>query len=158
MPSLISKDFTTFIFFRRKFKNGFTLVEVIVATVILSLIILGMLSVFLAGNKHIIHTRERMTSAELGKLFIDPLAVDVNWNTWAMGAAGNALAEGTSYCDSVVGHTQNKNCPPAAQRILNNRGFTATYITSRNPDSTAGDNSDNLRRVTTTINWTEPSS
>ena len=136
---------------------GFTLVEIIVATIILSLVILGMLSIFLAGNKHVIHTRERMTSAELGKLFVDPLQMDVNWSTWNSGAAGNALALGTTYCDGIVGHTQNKNCPPAAQRRVNDRPFTATYVTSLVADNT-GDANDNLRRVTTRVSWTEPSS
>jgi len=147
----------TFLFLHSKHKKGFSLVEIIVATVILSLIILGMLSVFLAGNKHVIHTRERMTSAELGKLFIDPLQMDVSWNIWSLGAAGNALAPGTTYCDGVVGHTQNKNCPPVAQRRVNNRVFSATYVTTAVADSSVDPN-DNLRRVTSTIAWTEPSS
>lgn len=137
--------------------KGFTLVEIIVATVILSLVVLGMLGVFLAGNRHVIHTRERMTSAELGKLFIDPLSVDVNNNIWLLGSAGNALAIGTTYCDSVVGHTQNRNCPPVAQRRVNNRVFTARYITDALTDNTPSLD-DNVRRVVTRIDWTEPSS
>ncbi|MHB8154863.1 MAG: type IV pilus modification PilV family protein, partial [Candidatus Omnitrophota bacterium] len=48
-------------------KNGFSLVEVIIAAVIFSLVMLGLSSVFIAGNKHTIHARERMTSAEIAK-------------------------------------------------------------------------------------------
>jgi len=135
--------------------KAFTLVEIIVATVILSLVVLGMLGVFLAGNRHVIHTRERMTSAELGKLFIDPLSVDVNSNIWLLGPAGNALATGITYCDSDGAHTQNRNCPPVAQRRVNNRVFTARYTTTALADNTASLD-DNIRRVTTLINWNEP--
>lgn len=141
----------------RVFLKGFTLVEILVVTVIFSLIILGMLSVFDAGNRHVIHTRERITSSELGKLFIDRLQLGVNWSTWGLSAASNALVLGTTYCDGVGGHTQNIFCPPAAQRTINNRTFSATYVTTAIADSTASDANDNLRRVTTTINWTEPS-
>ena len=155
MPTIISKYHISFSSYYKQ-KKGFTLVEIIVATIIIALVILGMMSVFLAGNKHVIHARERMTSAEIGKLFIDPLQLDVNWSIWTLGAAGNALAIGTTYCDGDVTHTQNKNCPPAGQRTINNRTFTSTYVTSAIPDGNA-DHNDNVRRVTTTINWTEPS-
>lgn len=116
--------------------TGFTLVEIIVATIIFSLVILGMLSVFLAGNKHIIHTRERMSSAELGKLFLDPLQMDVRQDTWNQ--AGNDLRLSAT---PVALTPQN----------VNNRNFSAAYTT------TAVGGTD-LRRVTTTITWTEPSS
>lgn len=137
-------------------KSGFSLVEIIVASVIFALVVVGLMSVFVAGSKHIIHARERMTSAEVGKLFIDPLQTDVNQSTWTLGQASNALTIGTTYCDSDAGHTQNKNCPPAAQRVVNNREFSATYAIADATTDTALANTD-LRRVTTTITWNEPS-
>ena len=124
--------------------------EVLVASVLFSMVIVGMLSAFVSGNKMVIHARERMVSSQLSKLFIDPLQSHVRQDTWDL--AGNALLTGTTYCDSVGGHTQNPICPSAAsERKINNRDFTATY-TIANVTGT------NLRRVTTTITWNEPPS
>jgi len=131
-------------------KAGFSLIEIIMAAVVFALVIVGLLSVFVAGTRHIIHARERLTSVELGKLFIDPLQLDVRQDTWWLGQASNALTLGTTYCDSVGGHTQNKNCPTAAQRKVNNRDFAAQYVTEVVPGT-------DLRLVTTTITWNEPS-
>lgn len=139
---------------------GFTLVEIIVASVVFALLIVGLLSVFVAGTKHIVHARERMTSVELGKLFIDPLQMDVRQDTWTLGQASNALTPGTTYCDSVGGHTQNKNCPPAAQRTVNNREFWAAYTIAQggvNPGDDPALIGTDLRLVTTQISWNEPS-
>lgn len=141
-------------------ESGFTLIEIIVASVVFALVIAGLLSVFVAGSRHIIHARERMTSAELGKLFIDPLQTDVRQDTWTLGSASNALTIGTTYCDSDSGgHTQNKNCPPtAAQRTVNNREFSAAYTIAQggvNPGDDPALIGTDLRRVTTTITWNE---
>jgi prepilin-type N-terminal cleavage/methylation domain-containing protein len=131
-------------------KNGFTLMEIMVAAVLFSLVIVGLLSVFITGNKQVIHARERMVSSELSKLFVDPMQAHVRQDTW--GLAGNALLSGITYCDSVGGHTQNPICPSTpAERKINNRDFTATYTTT---NVTGTD----LQRVTTTITWNEPSS
>lgn len=140
--------------------TGFTLIEVVVSTVVFALVIVGLISVFVAGTKHIIHARERMTSAELGKLFIDSLQIDVRQDTWASSPAGNALTIGTTYCDSDGGHTQNKNCPTLAQRKVNNREFSATYTIAQggvNPGEDSALIGTDLRLVTTKISWNEPS-
>jgi Tfp pilus assembly protein PilW len=120
-------------------KSGFTLVEIIMASVIFVLVIAGLLSVFVAGNKQIIHVRERITSAELGKLFVDPLQMDVSQATWDQ--AGNKLIIGSS---------------SAATQKVNNRNFSATYTVADATTDTALTGTD-LRRVTTQITWNEPS-
>lgn len=116
-------------------KAGFTLVEIIVASVIFALTIAGLLSVFVAGSRHIIHTRERITSAELGKLFIDPLQMDVRQDTWDSNALGILAI-------------------PAVSETINNTPFTATYAAADSSTDTALTGTD-LRRVTTTITWDE---
>lgn len=122
--------------------------EIIVATVLFSMVIVGMLSAFISGHKLVVHARERMVGSQLGKLFVDPLQAHVRQDTWDQ--AGNALNVATTYCDSDGGHTQNPICPStAAQRKINNRDFTATY-------AIADVSGTNLRRVTTTITWNEP--
>jgi len=107
-------------------KDGFSLVEIIVATIVLSLTILGLLGVFVAGNNWVIHFRERSTSAELGKFFVDPLQMDVRQDTWGP----NPLSR------------------PTTTQTINGKIFTAEYTPSNVPGTV-------LRKVSTTINWTE---
>ncbi len=44
------------------------------ATIILSVIMIGLVSVFVSGKKLVRHSRARMTAAELGKLFLEGLS------------------------------------------------------------------------------------
>lgn len=53
------------------YKKGFTLIEIVMAVVIFSLIMLGVVGVFVSGKKIVQHSRARMTAAELGKVFLD---------------------------------------------------------------------------------------
>lgn len=117
-------------------KRSFTLIEVMVAVVIFALVIVGLSSVFIAGNKHIIHTRERVASVELGKFFMDPLQVYVRQDTWDSAALNNELRLGTR---------------AGVSQTINNRVFTESHAVS----AVAGTN---LRRVISTISWTEPTS
>lgn len=117
-------------------KKGFTLVEIIVSVIILALVILGMLSVFVGGTKHTVHSRERLVSAEVGKLFIDQMQGNVRQDTWD--SAANPL--------TITAAPQ-----PLGTQVLNNRSFTGTYMTSAVTGS-------EVRRVTVTVDWTEPTS
>ncbi|MDD5116468.1 MAG: hypothetical protein PHW98_05330 [Candidatus Omnitrophica bacterium] len=123
-----------------------TLFEVIVATVIFALVMAGMVSIFVAGKRHIFHARERMTGSEMGKLFVEPLQLAVRQDTWDTSA--NALNMGTTYCDSS-GSSQNPICPSVAtQRNVNNITYSAQYEIS-------GVSGTDLRRAKVRINWTE---
>jgi len=118
-------------------KSGFTLVEIIVASVLFALVIAGLLGVFVAGNRHIIHTRERMAGAELGKLFIDPLQIDVRQDTWNSNPLGSL---------AIL---------PVSETINNNK-FSAAYTVADSSTDNALAGTD-LRRVITTITWNESS-
>ncbi|MDP2928215.1 MAG: prepilin-type N-terminal cleavage/methylation domain-containing protein, partial [Candidatus Omnitrophota bacterium] len=122
---------------------GFTLVEVVVSMVVFGLVIVGLSSVFVSGGKLIMHNRERMTSAQLGKFFLDPLQADVRQDTWNSGSL--------KVSDTPVSLTTQK---------INNRDFSATYkvadgITAPIDPALTGTD---LRRVTATIIWDEHSS
>jgi len=128
-------------------KRSTTLFEIIVATVIFSLVIAGILGVFVAGKRHIMHAQGRMTSSEIGKLFIDPLQFSVRQDTWDN--TSNGLSLGITSC-SASGD-QNPACPSVAtQRIINNIDYTAQYNVSALPNT-------DLRKVAVRINWDEPS-
>lgn len=112
-------------------ENGFSLIEVLVATVIFGLIILGLVSVFVAGKRHVLNARERMIGAQLGKFFVDPLQMDVRQDNW--GQAANIFTAGGS----------------AGPETINNTPFTATYGVA---DVTGTD----VKRMLTTITWPDP--
>ncbi|MDD5108861.1 MAG: prepilin-type N-terminal cleavage/methylation domain-containing protein [Candidatus Omnitrophica bacterium] len=118
-------------------QKGFTLVEILVSSVIFALLIVGLLSVFVSGTKNIIHARERMTGSELGRFFMDPLGNFVRQDTWD----SNAL---------------DISATPVSlpSQTINNRIFSATYKVADSTTDTALSGT-NLRRVTTTIIWTE---
>jgi len=63
--------------------NGFTLVEVVVSIVILALVVTGLVNIFLSSKRLALRTRSRMTGAELGKRFLDPLQSYIRQDTWA---------------------------------------------------------------------------
>ncbi len=117
--------------------RAFTLVEVIMASIIFMLVMLGLLGIFAAGNMHVVHSRERMTSSELGKFFVDPLQNAVRWDTWTSGAAVNPLTVGTT---------------PTVIKRVNERDFSYYYTISNHPSDSE------IRKVVTTINWNEPTS
>ena len=121
-------------------KRGFSLVEAMVASVLFSLVLLGLISVFMSGGKHLTHVRERMTSAQLGKFFLDPLQIYVRQDTWDQ--VGNELMVG-----SRAGVAQS----------INNRNFSEIHaVDDATTDSALVGT--NVRRVITTISWIEPSS
>jgi prepilin-type N-terminal cleavage/methylation domain-containing protein len=113
-------------------RNGFSLVEIMVSSVIFALVILGLISVFVSASKQITHTRERMTSAQLGKFFLDPLQDYVRDNDWD---SGNELSA-------------NGDNKPGGSQVINNRTFTETHDVS----AVGGTG---LRRVTSKISWDE---
>lgn len=119
---------------------GFTLIEIVVASVIFALVIVGLLSVLITGNKLIIHARERITSAQLGKLFVDPLQINVSQDTWD----SNAL----NLSDVPV---------VLPSETVNNRVFSASY-TVKDSSTDPVLVGTNLRKVIMKITWNEPSS
>ncbi|MDD5129385.1 MAG: hypothetical protein PHO40_07040 [Candidatus Omnitrophica bacterium] len=123
-----------------------TLFEVIIATLIFSLVMAGMVGVFVSGKRNILHSRERMTGSEMGKLFLEPLQLAVRQDTWD--TAANALYVGTTYCDAS-GSDQNPACPSvASQRTVNNIDYSAQYDVSYVSGTS-------LRRAKVQVNWTE---
>lgn len=111
--------------------RGISLVEILVATVIFGVSMVGLMSVFVSGKRNLLHARERAVSVQLAKFFIDPLQMDVKQENW--GQAGNIFTAGGT----------------AGPEIINNTSFSATYAVT---DVVSSD----LKRVITTITWTEP--
>lgn len=129
-------------------KKGTTLLEVVVAAVLLALIMVGMANVLVSGKRWILHSRSRMTSGELGKYFLDPLQGSVRMDTWTdpstnpLAITGGALR----YCDGIGGHTQQPGgfCPSSADRTLDSVPYSSSYNIS---------DFDGVRKVVVTLSW-----
>jgi len=113
-------------------EKGLSLLEIIVSAVIMSLLVVGLANLFLAGKRQILHSRARMTGGELGKYFLDPLQMDVRQDLWG----NNCLSAGIG-------------CPGA--QVVEGLSYAPNYnITSNSPIG-------RVNRVRVNITWNEPS-
>jgi len=112
------------------------MLEILIAALIFALIIAGLTSVFVAGKGHLQHSRARITAAELGRYFLDPLQMQVRQDQWG----ANCVSD-------------NINCPTVTpeSRTIDN----TTYDTSYSSDNLGGTAGTNLRRVMATVRWNE---
>lgn len=111
--------------------TGLSLLEILISVVILALLVVGMSSLFISAQRLNLHSRSRVSGAELGKAFMDPMHSFVRADTWMTGA--NCLSLG--------------NCPNRTAAL--DRNYTASYaITNNNPAL-------NVNRVTINITWNE---
>ena len=125
------------LFKKMKKQNALTLIEILISTVVLSLVFLGLLNLFISGRRFLEHSQSRMGGGELGKVFMDPLQMQVRQSDWVdLGgsATGNQLQLGNSITSA---------------QSLNGITYTATSTVY------AVDAAGNLRGVQTSINWQE---
>jgi len=126
-------------------KKGLTLVEIIVSVLILALVMTGIANIFLAGKRHIGHTRSKIQGAELARLFLAPLQKHVRQDTWD---STSPLQIGKRDC------ANQPECPSQDQRTLDGITYNANYEIS-NVSVGAGTTLP-LRKVKVKINWNEP--
>jgi len=74
-------------------KKSFSLIEILVASVIFAIVLAGLAYLFVAGKYYITHSRSRMGGGEIGRHFLDPLQMHVRQDTWD--SAGNRLSVGS---------------------------------------------------------------
>ena len=123
-------------------RKGFTLLEIIVATLILALVMTGLVNVFLAAKRHLTHTRSKIQATELGRLFLAPLQMQVKQSDWNSSSndynSPNLLQKGTR---------------TGSLERLDGIDYTPTYEISVppgfSPDSP-------MRKAKVTITWNEP--
>ncbi len=119
--------------------------EILIAALIMAMVMTGLAYVFLAGKRHLLYTRSKIQAAELGRLFLAPLQMDVTMSERSLGAL-NGWGQANN-CLSSTGTSP--GCPGA--QTVDNILYTPTYNITDVLGTT-------LRKVKVTINWTEPSS
>jgi prepilin-type N-terminal cleavage/methylation domain-containing protein len=70
--------------FFRKNNTGFTLVEIIVSTIILSFIAAGMFSILVSGRFLIARAKMRLQAVEIARNFLERGRGYINWTAWSM--------------------------------------------------------------------------
>lgn len=107
--------------------------EVLVSAFIMAVIMAGLANIFLAGKRHIVHSRTRTSGSELGRYFLDPLQMQVRQDRWG----NNCLSTG--------------NCPDQTLGITQglDRDYTAHYTVINNSPA------NNLNKVEVEISWSE---
>jgi prepilin-type N-terminal cleavage/methylation domain-containing protein len=134
-----------------RLRAGFSLIEVIVSVILIALTLLGLSNLFLASKAHIQYSRARMTGGELGRVFLDPLQMQVrqdNWNDATVNALSPTVAGAFRYCDSNASTAeQPSGCPTQNERILGGVEYSVRY------EITNHTSSPNIRKVITTITW-----
>ncbi len=115
-------------------KRGLSLLEIVVASVILAVVMTGLAGVFVGGKRWVLHFRSRSTAAELVKKFLDFLPGQVRQDQWSTNELGKrAIANRTNGTSDGL-----------------DRNYMANYTASDAPIA-------NLTKVKTEIKWTEPS-
>lgn len=124
-------------------KKGFTLLEILVASLLMAVALMGLASIFVTGKGMVLHARYRMSSAELAKIFLSPLQMAVRQDTWNNNIT-NALGLGSG--DTRI-YTNNLT--------LNKAQYNATYnITNVTNNGTIIPRLD-LRKVRLDVIWNE---
>jgi len=117
----------------RRNSAGFTLIEVLVSTIIFTIVVAGLASIFIAGKRLLLHQRSRMAGGELGRYFLDPLQMNVKQSDWD-NSTGNYKDTNWfhSHPDETVGN------------------YTANYMVENLPSDTGP-----MRKVKVTVSWSE---
>jgi len=118
--------------------KGLSLLEILVATMILAIVMAGLANLFVSSKWHIMRTRSLIVVGELARYFLDPLQGNVSGDNW----------------DSKISCLYSKNC---TSQVLQNTqltpgNFSYNYTVSYNITNVTSVN--NLTKVVLTINWT----
>lgn len=112
--------------------------EIVVSLTILTVVMAGLLNFFISARKHTHYSRSRVTAAQMGRYFLDPLKMQVRQDQWG----NNCLSKSSA-------------CSTTAQNI-NSMNFTPTYtIDDAITGSAFNNTTTTLERVKVTISWNE---
>ncbi len=113
---------------QRKENRAFTMIEVVVATVIFSLAMAGIFASISNLRQPAVESTQEVTAAFIGKRILEDLRGEVNAETWNAGKLTRGI----------------HNLPDIVQ---GNQTYTATYTVTDDTDGTSA------RQVTLNISW-----
>lgn len=121
--------------------KSFSLIEIIVATILLALTLVSLTNLFVVGKRYILHSRSRMSGGELGKYFLDPLQNYVRQEDW--------IDTDNDYDSNNRLRINPSPRTDPTPTTINAIPYTPTYTVSIPP----GSPDNQMRSVTVQINW-----
>ena len=125
--------------------TGFTLLEIVIAMLILSLVVAGIFGMFTTSSKFIAEARHRLQAVNYARMVAEHLKVYVSADSSVPAGADTALTAGANKSFSLSGVTI---APSSA--IPNTTGQECGYTITNNPSGATG-----LKETTVTVTWTE---
>ncbi|MCX5707170.1 MAG: hypothetical protein NTW13_05940 [Candidatus Omnitrophica bacterium] len=124
-------------------KKALSLLEVIVATIILAITMLGLVNLFISGKRLTLHAHYRMSAGELGKFFLEPLQLQVigQLNSCLSGNGKNPA------CPTADSGTQSSKDPNSKINYGSDYTITSLIDDHGNPLG--------LRKVKLEVKWDE---
>ncbi len=92
-------------------QKGFSLLEIVVALIIIAIAVTGLANVFVLAKRHILHSRGRATASQVGRWYLEPLQRQVS----PINFTNTCLGGNTAACDSTpwVDNTTATNYVPS---------------------------------------------
>ena len=119
-------------------QRAFTLVEIVISTVILAIAVLGVMSAFVSGTKLVAASKYRLQAINYAQGILEGLRQEVRADTWSIGG----LSFGTHY-----------SCPGPGSNPLADFSGNCQYTVK---DIDMGSDSNKPKRVDVTVTWTMP--
>lgn len=131
-------------------KKGLTLLEVLIATILFSLVISGLANIFVAAKRYTQHNRAYVTAAEISRRYLEPLNAEVVVSKYSGGGLGGFTWNPTTIA------TLGPWTDASSQTI-----FTPSYAPpatgpeAMDLDSDASARTSEIHRVSIRIQWNE---
>lgn len=129
-----------------KSSTSFTLLEIVIAMLILSLVVAGLFGLFVNSTKFIVESQHRLQAMNYARMVAEQLKVYVSADPDTPAGAGAALAEGLEKAPSTIGLDDSitfggvpMSCKYDVDEDINILGSLT-----------------DLDKVTITVTWTEP--
>lgn len=119
-------------------KSGFTLTEIIVASVILATAVAGLFASFIAAKRYSVQSKSRLMAVHNAQYILESLRQDVRADTWNL--SSSALSTGIH---------------PVSNTMLSGE-LVAKYNATAQYNVEQGPSPNGYRAVTLTIHWDEP--
>ena len=123
--------------FRAMNQQAFTMVEVVIAGVIFTIMAVGSYSTISAFKKPASATKEEVTAAYLGQQILDELRTKVDGSTWTTGSGGDLDPNGGSGSNGIYS---------LADMDVDGTTYSTVY-------QVENDTSTMARKVTITVSW-----
>ena len=137
-------------------EQGFTLLEIVMAAVILAAVMAGLTATFISAKKRLLHSKSTIQAAEIARGVLEGLHIYVREDTWDSSGTNKLTVphypDPEHYPDPADLNSK-VTVPP-----LDNNGIAYDYSWDVSGVHSAGgaDSSDELRKVDVKISWTEP--